>query len=109
MALDPFARDFRSVHEIDLLKELPVMTIDHKEAITLPLGLIDLLLIMAGPKVMAIVHFLLRQSDLSLEIPAPGRQHGHRSREVRLFLLSQLKLGINPDFPNSLDAGFCCA
>lgn len=70
MTLDAFARDFRSIDKIELLKKLSVPSIDHIEAVALPLGLIDLLLIMAGPKIMAIVHLLIRQRNLPLHIPS---------------------------------------
>ena len=80
----------------------------------MPFRLINLPLIMAGPHVVAVVHLLTRQRDLSLDLPiAIGEEgtdfyHADRAREVRPFPISQLILSIDPDFSNSLDAGFLC-
>ncbi len=60
MTLDSLGRDFRTIHEIELLYELPVTPVDHIKTVALPLGLIDFLLIVAGPKVVTIVHLLIR-------------------------------------------------
>src|SRR5215813_9761472 len=83
--------------KVYLLKELPVLTIEHKEAIAMPFGLIDLPLIVASPKVVTIIQLLLRQRDFSLDVPTLAGHHAHGSRKMRSFSLSQLKLGIDPD------------
>ena len=96
----------RILADLDFLQEFAAMTIEHVEARSMPLRLVNLLLIMACPHVVAVVHLLIRKRDLPLHLPTLSRYHAHRSREVLSFPLSQFILGIDPDFSNTLDAGF---
>jgi hypothetical protein len=95
----------------DFLQELSRHAIDDKQALPMPFRLVNLLLIVACPHVVAIVHFLLWQGNLSLNLPIEGREqgvdfhHAHRSREAQPFPSGQLKLGIDPDFSNPFGTG----
>ncbi len=87
---------------LDLLEKLPVMTVQHIGAVAMPLGLIDLLLVMAGPHIVAVVHLLLRQRNLALDVPPSCRHDRHRAREPLFLPRRQFISGIDPDFANPL-------
>ncbi len=94
--------------EHDFLQESAVLTIMDVQTLAVPLGVVDLFLVFAGPEVVGVVHFLVRQRDLALHRPFVGPfhiDHGHRARVGSCFAGGLLILRIDPYLADSVDGG----
>src|SRR5262245_52311831 len=74
-------------------------TINYKKALAVPFRLVDELLIMTRPHIVAVIHLLGRKRNLLLYFPVfPHIDHGHGTWIGRAFMFGLLILSIDPDF-----------
>jgi hypothetical protein len=90
-------RWIRADHQV--VHQLAGFTIKSREEVIEPHGLLDQVLVAISPHVVRVVQINLGKRDFHPRLPRRGIYRSRRSRLV--FMASQFKLRVHPDFPDA--------